>query len=70
MTNDWFFQVMGLVRGPVDSRTLRELAVDGEITRDTFVRRQDGDWITADRVKGLLQPRQPVDVSDRRLRRA
>ena len=49
MTNDWFFQVMGLVRGPVDSRTLRELAVDGEITRDTFVRRQDGDWITADR---------------------
>ena len=56
MTKYWFFQVMGLERGPVDSRTLRELAVNGEINRDTFVRRQDGDWITADRVRGLLQP--------------
>jgi hypothetical protein len=46
---------MGEDRGPVDSRTLRELAVGGEINRDTFVRRNDGDWITADRIGGLFR---------------
>jgi len=44
---------MGEVYGPVDGKTLQELAADNEISRDTFVRRQDDDWVTADRIKGL-----------------
>ena len=50
---------MGEDYGPVDSRTLRELAIGGEVNRDTFVRRQGGDWMTADRILGLFRPHSP-----------
>ncbi len=46
--------------GPVDSATLRQLAVRNDINRDTFVRRNDEDWVTADRVEGLFRPPQGV----------
>ena len=54
MTTRWYYQVMGEVYGPVESKTLQELAARNEINRDTFVRRQDDNWVTADRIKGLF----------------
>ena len=55
MKDEWYYKIMSDVYGPVDSSTLRELAVRNDIDRDTFVRRNDDDWITADRVVGLLR---------------
>ena len=51
----WYFQVMGEVRGPVGTKALRRLAARNDITRDTFVRRNNEEWVTADHVQGLLR---------------
>ncbi len=48
---------MGVVVGPVTKAVLRERALNGEITHDTLITRSGTDqWMTADRVKGLLSP--------------
>lgn len=57
---------MGEVYGPVDHKELQELAATHVINRDTFVRRDDGDWITADRVEGLLHRWHSVPTESRR----
>ena len=51
---EWHYQIMGREYGPVNSDKLQELAFANDINRDTFVRQDDGDWITADRVIGLF----------------
>ena len=56
MKNKLQYKIMSEVYGPVDRTTLRQLAVRNDINRDTFVRRNDEDWITADQVEGLLRP--------------
>jgi hypothetical protein len=54
----WFYQIMGEEIGPVSSSQLTELADKGIVTIDTLVRKeQAGDWITADRLKGLFETR-------------
>ena len=62
MNNKWHYRIMSEFYGPVDSATLRQLAVRNDINRDTFVRRNDEDWVTADRVEGLFRPPQGVAV--------
>jgi hypothetical protein len=49
----WYYQVMGEIRGPVDGNDLRGLVNRNEIGRDSYVRREQEDWITADRIDGL-----------------
>ena len=62
MNDKWYYKVMSEVYGPVDGTTLREVAVRNDIDRDTFVRRNDEDWVTADRVQGLLGPSHGVSA--------
>ena len=54
MSENWYYQVMGEIRGPVDPNELRGLVNRNKINRDSYVRRERGDWITADRVDGLF----------------
>lgn len=55
MPNQWYYQVMGEVLGPVSASELKRLAKEGPVTNDSLVRSgEQGDWIHADRVKGLL----------------
>lgn len=51
----WYFRIMGEIRGPVAQTGLRRFAEQNDIDRNTFVRRDNGDWVTADRVAGLLR---------------
>lgn len=54
MAGKWYFQLMGEVIGPLTATELRERAASGQIQRDTLVRKEDGDWAHADRVRGLF----------------
>ena len=55
MADQWYYQVMGEVFGPVSWSELKRLAQEGALSNDTLVRSgTEGDWIHADRVKGLL----------------
>ena len=54
MKPKWYYKIMGEVYGPVDSETIKELAKRNAINRDTFVRQQEYDWVTADRIEGLF----------------
>lgn len=49
-----FYQVMGEIRGPITATALRRLANTNSISRDTFIRQDDGEWVTADQIPGLL----------------
>ncbi len=71
---EWFYQTMGDVVGPLSSSELRAHAGAGRIAPDTYVRKgQDGQWLSADRIKGLfeqpasppppLPPRKSADVA-------
>jgi GYF domain 2 len=51
----WYYQLMGEVVGPLSADELKEHAADGQIERDTLVRKgDDGAWLLADKVQGLL----------------
>lgn len=55
VSTEWFYQVMGDVIGPLSPAELREHAENSLITPDSFVRKgAHGEWVTADRVKGLF----------------
>jgi hypothetical protein len=57
MPQQWYYQQMGEVVGPVSGAQLRRLAKSGEIQPDTRVRLGGTDgWYSADRVKGLFPP--------------
>lgn len=58
---EWYCQVMGQELGPFSAAELKAKVENGQIERDTMVRRGlDGKWLFAERVKGLL-PVPPVD---------
>ncbi|QDU73153.1 hypothetical protein Pan97_01200 [Bremerella volcania] len=40
--------------GPIDSKTLKQLAVSGAIQPESVLRRGTGEWVTASTVKGLF----------------
>ncbi len=67
MGEDWYFRVNEQIRGPVSSTALRELATSGRLGRGDHVRRGNaGDWVTADRCRGLFEP--VVDAVSTRLK--
>jgi hypothetical protein len=49
-----YYQVMGEIRGPVSAAAMRRLANRNSINRDTFIRKEDEEWVSADHVPGLL----------------
>jgi len=53
--SQWYYQQMGQEVGPVTAPQLKQLAKDGDITEETFVRREgETDWRLAHNVKGLF----------------
>lgn len=57
MSIEWYYSCMGEKIGPFTGSEMRQRALDGEISHDTLVTRTGTeDWVTADRVKGLLSP--------------
>ena len=56
MAFQWFYTASGEEVGPISSDELRNLAQCGTVKRDTAVRKApDGDWVPAERVKGLFE---------------
>ena len=57
MSKQWYFQVMGAEVGPLSPGELADKVKRGQIQADTLVRKgEDGKWMPADRIKGLLSP--------------
>ncbi len=55
MSRQWYYRVLGEQRGPFSAAELREEARLGRINRDTWILKKGSEkWVTADRVKGLL----------------
>lgn len=60
MPTDWYYQIMGEEIGPLTSDELRTHAQEHRISLDTLVRKGlQGRWVSADRVRGLLDSKQP-----------
>ena len=53
MNVKWYYQVMGEIRGPVNGNELRGCVNRNEISRDSYIRREQEDWFTADRIDEL-----------------
>lgn len=51
---NWYYQESDEVVGPIQPVEMRQRVADGTITAATHVRREGGDWITADQVPGLI----------------
>jgi hypothetical protein len=51
---NWFYQIMGEQVGPLSGTELKQLARRGTIGMDTLVRKEDGSWVQASRVRGLF----------------
>ena len=51
----WYFRIMGEIHGPVAQAGLRRFAKQNDIDRNTFVRCDNDDWVTADRIAGLIR---------------
>lgn len=57
MSGGWYYQVMGQELGPVSPIDLKTKAINGQIQRDTLIRKGlDGKWIFGGEVKGLFPP--------------
>jgi hypothetical protein len=55
MAFQWFYAVSDVEVGPISSDELLDLAQCGTVKRDTAVRKApDGDWVLAERIKGLF----------------
>ena len=51
---EWFYQIMGEVRGPFDADEMRRGVGQGLIETDTLVRRKNSDWVLASSIRWLL----------------
>lgn len=57
MTAEWYFQVMGQELGPLTAADLKVKAMNGQIQRDTLIRKgKDGKWTFGGDIKGLFPP--------------
>ncbi len=55
MADDWYIRVNNADRGPLSSRTLKQLAVAGIFTPETLLKKgSSGHWSLASHVKGLF----------------
>ncbi len=54
MSTEWYCKIGDRQFGPVPTQKLRDMAVGGQLTPSSMVRRgENGQWVPADRVKGL-----------------
>lgn len=61
MPAEWFYQLNGFRRGPVQPGVLRQLAASGEVTPETLIWREGlPQWAKAGSVRGLF-PQQPTE---------
>jgi len=60
MSEEWYYQIMGEVVGPISIEELEEKAKSGAIPLDTLVRQGNGEWQPANSIDGLLQSAEPV----------
>lgn len=61
--DEWYYKVMGQPIGPISAGQLKLLAHGGDVRPDTPVRKGNGDWVTADHVRGLFEPTQPETLA-------
>jgi len=62
MTQPWFVRGDGKVWGPIDSKKLKQLVVDGRIDESTDVSQTfAGPWVPAGSVRGLFPPKPPPE---------
>ena len=61
---NWYYRQQDDEIGPVPPEIMRDRVADGTIVATTRVRREDSDWMTADRVPGLLGRSQVVAVQN------
>jgi hypothetical protein len=55
MADDWYIRINNVDRGPLSSRTLKQLAVAGIFTPETLLKKgSSGHWSPASHVKGLF----------------
>ena len=55
MANDWFVKINNAERGPLSPEALKQLAVEGKVTPDSFLKKgASGTWLRASHVKGLF----------------
>ena len=54
MTAEWFYQV-----GPVTASQLKQLANNGMVERETLIKKGDGSWVKAIKVRGLFDSPTP-----------
>jgi Zn-dependent protease with chaperone function len=54
MSAEWYLMSQGVVKGPVTAKQLRDLAEARQLSPSDRVKRNDGPWVDATRVKGLF----------------
>ncbi|QDU59452.1 hypothetical protein Pan216_02800 [Planctomycetes bacterium Pan216] len=65
MASRWYFVEDGEERGPMTSRAMRRLAIEGVIDEETLVRKgKEGRWVPARRVRGLLVGERLLEEAD------
>jgi hypothetical protein len=61
MTSEWYARLGGETLGPLNDRQLKQLAIQGKVTREVLVSRSgNGPWVPAGKVKGLFSEGQPT----------
>ena len=56
MAQQWFCQVKGKEYGPISAQTLQQWAQEGRLSPDDLVRLDQGQWMSAKSLKGLIWP--------------
>jgi Zn-dependent protease with chaperone function len=54
MSSEWYLMSNHVVKGPLSAEEMRDLAQAGELSPEDRVRKGDGLWVPANRVKGLF----------------
>jgi Zn-dependent protease with chaperone function len=54
MSSEWYLMSEGVVKGPLSAPQLRAMAQAGQIGQEDRIRKGDGPWAPANRVKGLF----------------
>ena len=55
MANDWYVKIDNVEHGPLTAERLKQLAMQGKVTPETFVRKgATGTWLRAHNITGLF----------------
>ena len=55
MATQWYCDVMGKIIGPISGSKLLDKVKQGEVTRETLIRKNDSKWYPANQVNGLFE---------------